>query len=255
MTSDPRGAAPPRSAEPRAFVREIEVPPGAPWTQQRIALLDAEAGAPAALEMLLLAAARAGRWRFGQPACFAVGYARRQEAPGGLVAEHLIAGRKVVLRFEPEPVRAARRRRTGALWSAGALAASLVIAAGAESVRRRAVGEAELERAEDHAQLLRRRAGLAERARREAAAVQTAGLEGAPLSVAAGDLARVDAERIADVPVLAVHWRPGTLIFETHGPRAPLDAEPELEPVRVQTAAGRRVWSVTTSTPRVDHAR
>lgn len=76
-------AQPPR-AEPNVLVRTLVVPPGAPWVQQRAAMLEARHSAPLPIESLVLSLMRLEGWRPGRPGRYAACYVLARDFAGRL---------------------------------------------------------------------------------------------------------------------------------------------------------------------------
>ena len=225
---------------PHCFVRQIATPPGTPWDQARAADLEARAGAPLAVERLLLSRRRLEPWRLGLPGRFAVAYAREEDVGDGAVLLE-VDGRPIGFTFATPAKRALATRRAllRLVVAAAAAIAAVVVIGGLASSRMEQ--EARLARLE--AATAQRQAVLARRRARdqEARALDAAGLHGRTLQDAIADLAWVARARDPSAAIDRVHWQPEALRITARGDKRPLTAR-DRELKAVSSADGATVW-------------
>lgn len=236
---DPDAPAPPPA--PRCFLRQIATPPGMPWDQARVADLEARAGAPLAVERLMLSRRRLEPWRLGQPGRFAVAYAREEDVGDSAAVLLEVDGRAIGFAFATPAKRARSTRRALVRL---AMTVAVVVAAVA------VIGGLASSRVEQEARLARLEAATAQRQtvlahrqarEREARALDAAGLHRRTLQDAIADLAWVARARDPAAAIDRVHWQPEALRITARGDKRPLTAQ-DRELKAVSAADGATVW-------------
>lgn len=210
--------------EPKVFVRQFSTPSAAPWDQNRAASMEARLGAPLPLTELVYQLQRLDGWRPGQPARFAAFYARTAAVGDLLEATVDVDGRPRLVRFvsSRRQANAARRGLLVAI-SVGVMAVvtvgSITMALSTRANLSDRVGALQ-------PQLVSRlkMGRVLERHRREAQALESAGVKGRALSDYMDDLAWASAAKSPDARISVVHWDHGLLAVEARGDAAPFVA-------------------------------
>lgn len=235
------GAAASEPPEPKVFTRTISAPPGAPWEQRKAATLEARIGAPLPLRELEFQVVRMDRWRPGQASKFAAFYVRTRDVGRRFSAEAIVDGQPVEAVFVGRGERASAARKTAIFAAAavGGLALGAISLTVALSARHGA--EAQLEELE---RLVRQKAALARAAeaeRREAKALDQAGMAGRSLYGYLTDLDWASAAKTPTARIDAIHWDRGAIAVEARGDDPPF-AEQGRHLTRMDKPLRPHVW-------------
>ena len=234
---------------PEAFVRKVEIPPGAPWDQWRAAKLEAAHGAPLSAGETAISIRRLRPWAPNTTGLFGVAYVR---STGELAPEvsATIDGVAVVFRFtSPAAQRVTLRRQ--AVTAAFLLFAVIALGLGTQkALQARTANEALLAREEVNA---RRWASLGQKLQREAderRLLQKAGAEGRSFADVAADLVWLGQSKAPSVALERVTWAAGEMQVLAQGRGAPL-LTPERSLTPIQRVAGLQMWRIGKSAPPV----
>jgi hypothetical protein len=208
---------------PKVFTRVIMAPPGPPWRQRQMAMLEARQSAPIALADVALRLQRMGMWD-GRVARFVAFYVRTVDFQQSIVTDLQVDGETVRLRM-PHPSEERQRSATAALI--GGLTAFVVVACAAAisgAASQRDSLTQGVETAERQASSRLRVAQNAHRRAKEAAALAAASRNDHTISEVLADMSWVAANRAPGSRIQAFHWEGGALALEASGSNPPIDA-------------------------------
>ncbi len=236
----------PRPPQPKLFTRMITTRPAPPWDQGRQAALEARLGAPARLSEVAYRLQRLDSWRPGKAVRYAAVYVRAEEARQGLVATTQIGDEEITVRFTP-PAERARRLRSAALVGlacAGGVA-FLTVIAGTVAARRGEIADAlETTQAVSAAKL--REVGALRRLKRQAVALDAAGLRGQRLIDVVAGLAWASRSKAPGAHIEAFHWDHGFMAVEADGDTPPFDGtEQPMQRSSAPVRPGVWLWGVS----------
>ena len=226
-------------APPRILALVTSAPPGWPWEQTRVAMLEARHGAPLPIEQVHLRLRRLTPWRPNQPARFAAFYVRAAEITARLEAVVEVEGRPTPVTFEPPEALARRARRSLLAGVMAAGVAALLFLSIAAALLARAEGEQQLAAMEHDAAVKLRRAEALQAARRDSAAL-TLVQPGDPVAAPLSDLAWAMAAHAPDARIEVWRWDHGVVEVEARG-----EAPPFVDARRAMSRSGpvrRGVW-------------
>ena len=217
------GAAEPQPAKPAptVFARTISVPAGLPWDQDRIARLDARAGAPLPLAEVVWRLRRLSPWSPGRPARYSACYVRALDVGDHLIATVTIDGQPTTVEFVSLAERARRARRSGTVALAAGVTVALVIAAFVSALAARSTAEARLRSVERASSLRLRQAKALERLDHQTRALNGAHVQHQAIGDLLGDLGWAESARSSDAHVDAFHWDRGYIGVEVRGETPP----------------------------------
>jgi hypothetical protein len=254
LTPPPEHGEPPapeaKTPEPKIFVRSVSAPAGMPWSQARIAALEARLGAPLPLHEVVYQLQRLETWRWGQPARYATFYVRAREVGDALSTTIEVDGRPISVQFlsKAEQARRGRSLLIVALIAAGF--AALLVAAITTALAARAASAERLADVEHLAMSRLKAAESEERLKEQTRALNAAGIEPHRMSDVFKDLNWASAAKSPAAHIQALHWDHGYLAVEVRG-----DAEPFAQTDRtiVKVAkpirAGTWLWGITPTQP------
>ncbi|KRA57819.1 hypothetical protein ASD79_16020 [Caulobacter sp. Root655] len=236
--SEPFGAAAP--AEPKIFVRTVAAPPGWPWDQRRVAILDARHGAPLPLGEVAMQLRRIESWRPGQAGRYAAFYVRRGDVHGRLETELEVAGQsqRVVFLAPGEHQRVARTLGLAAF--ATFVVVAVIALSTVNAVLSRGRAEAQLQAAEAAAATKLRQAQAIRASRAQSEALDAVD-RGERLDTVLTDLAWASTAKAPGARIEAWRWQGGLMAVEVRGEASPFTATDRIiqkapKPLR------KRVW-------------
>lgn len=209
--------------EPKVFARSISIPPGAPWDQSRAARLEARAGAPLPLAEIEHQLRRLEGWRPGAPGKFAAFYVRTTDIGAQLTSQTLVDGRWVEVTFVSRAERERIARRAAIVLGAAGAGLLMLIASVAVAISSRASNADQLASLEQLAIAKQRIAQSSDVQRREAAALQAAGVRGRGLNDYLADLDWAAGAKAPGARIQAIHWDHGAMAVEARGEVAPFN--------------------------------
>ncbi len=232
---------PPSSpAGPTVFVRTFSAPPGLPWDQSRVAVLEARSGAPLPLGEVIYQLRRLDPWFVGRAARYAAFYVRAQEG-GDLQSTVEVNGRPMRVRFLSVAARNRRARSLAVLAGVTGGLALVVSAAVTTALTTRAETAERLDAIAQIAAAKARAATTLERRRLTGQALDAAGVRSLSLSAVLGDLDWASTAQAPGARIEAFHWDHGHIAVEARG-----DTPPFMPGARTAVRAGKplrpRVW-------------
>jgi len=234
---------------PEAFVRKVEIPPGAPWDQWRAAKLEAAHSAPLSAGETAVSVRRLRPWAPNTTGLFGVAYVRRTD---GLAPElsATIDGVAVAFRFaSPRAQRVTLRRH--ATTAAFLLFAMIALGlATQKALQAREANEALLAREEINAKRWDAHGQKLQRDADERRLLHRAGADGRSFADVAADLVWLGQSKAPSVALERVTWTAGEMQVLAQGPGAPL-LTPERPLAPLERVAGLQTWRIGKTAPPV----
>ena len=244
--SDPE----PRRSEPKIFVRSISTPAGLPWSQARIAALEARLGAPLPLHEVVYQLHRLEAWRPGQPARYASFYARAQDVGDEFSTTMQVDGRSISIQFVSAAEQHKRARRLMVIALITAVFAAVVVAAITTALAGRAAGEERLAGVEHLAMNRLRQAEAEEHLKEQTRALDSMNVDGHRMSDFFRDLNWASGAKSPTAHIQALHWDRGYMAVEVRGDAAPFtDSDRAVVRVSKPIKPGTWLWGVTPMQP------
>lgn len=231
---------PPSPADPTVFVRTFTTPPGLPWDQARVALLEARSGAPLPLGEVIYQLRRLDPWFMGRAARYAAFYVRAQEG-SDLQSTVEVNGRPMRVRFLSTAARNHRARSLAVLAGVTGGLALVVSAAVTTALTTRAETAGRLDAVAQIAVAKTRAAKSLERQRLMGQALDEAGVRNLSLNAALADLAWAAGARTPGARLDALHWDHGHMAVEARGDEPPFISG-ERTVIRADKPLRPRVW-------------
>jgi hypothetical protein len=239
-----------KAPEPKVFVRSVSAPAGMPWSQARIAALEARLGAPLPLHEVLYQVHRLEPWRPGQPARYATFYVRAQDVGDELSTTMQVDGRAIAIQFlsAAEQSRRARRLLIIALIAGGF--AAVIVGAVTTALAGRAAGEQRLAGLEQLALTRLKQTEAENRLKAQTRALDRARIEGRRMSDLFKDLNWASGAKAPGAHIQALHWAHGTMAVEVRGDTAPFtQSDRAVFRVEKPLRPGVWLWGVTPNPP------
>jgi hypothetical protein len=208
---------------PQVFTRVIATPPGPPWRQSRMAMLEARQSAPLPIAEVAYRLRRLGLWdsRAGRFAAF---YVRASDFTESFTSDVQVDGETFSLRMT-HPSDERRQSRLAAIIGASASVLLVVLTAAIlNASSQRAQLSQSLDTAERQASSRLRAAQGLHRRWSQATTLQAVSREDFSVSRVIADLNWVSANRTAGTRIEAFHWERGVLAVESAGAAPPVEA-------------------------------
>ena len=215
---------PPRSAAgPTIFVRTFTTPPGLPWDQSRVAMLEVRSGAPLPLGEVIYQLRRLDPWFVGRSARYAAFYVRTHEG-ANVESTVEVHGQPMRVRFLSA---AERGRRVRGLAMLAGVTGGLALVFSAAVTTALSTHAETAERLDAVAQIAAAKVRVAkalERQRLTGLALDAVGVRRLGLKTVLGDLAWTSGAKTPGARIVAFHWDHGHIALEARGDEPPVVA-------------------------------
>ncbi len=234
----------PSASAPKPFIRMVTTPPGLPWNQTRMALLEARHTSPVSGALgddLHIVIRRLEGWRPNLSGSFVAIYLRGSDLHSGVSFQVEARGRVFPIDLPPKGDGQAILKEQLSVYGAGLLVVLALAFAIGLSWQRRQEADFSISAVETRLGREYRQASSIVQAKRDAVALTEQGLKGRALADAMKDLRIVSIGRNPEARIDAFVWRDGDWGLEVYGDAVPMmlegvDMRRDDKPVR------RGVW-------------
>lgn len=208
---------------PKVFTRLIATPPGLPWRQSRMAMLEARQSAPLPIAEVAYQLRRLGVWD-GRASRFAAFYVRAADFTESFVSDLQVDGETLRLRMTHPADERRRSKIVGAIAATAAVLLTVLTVSIVSATSHRTRLSETLETAERQANSRLRAAQGLNRRWRQATTLEAASRGDFPVDRLIADLNWASANRTPGTRIDAFHWERGVLAVEAAGAAPPIEA-------------------------------